>query len=218
MQINDERRLATLNLALGVQVYGEKLITLEGREYRVWDAFRSKLAAAIRKGLKQVPLTHGSKVLYLGVSTGTTASHISDIIGQEGVLFAVEFAQRVAKEFIDRVARHRQNIIPIIEDARSPQKYRVVFDKVDIVYCDIAQPDQTDIAITNCAYYLKPHGFLLLVIKARSIDVVEDPKKTFEEEISKLRNSGFRILEAIRLDPYDKDHAMILAQKMPSNL
>ena len=152
-------------------------------------------------------------MLYLGVSTGTTASHISDIIGQEGVLFAVEFAQRVAKEFIDRVARHRQNIIPIIEDARSPEKYRVVYDKVDIVYCDIAQPDQTYIAITNCAHYLKPHGYLLLAIKARSIDVVEDPRKTFEEEISKLRNGGFKILEAVRLDPYDKDHAMILAQK-----
>ncbi len=217
LQLNNNRKLATLNLVPGQQVYGEKLINLEGREYRVWDPFRSKLAAAIKKGMKQIPIKEGSKVLYLGVSTGTTASHVSDLIGERGVLFAVEFAQRVAREFIDRVASRRPNVIPIIEDARRMEEYRVVYDKVDVVYCDIAQPDQTEIAIGNCAYYLKPGGFLLLAVKARSIDVLEDPKKTFEQEISKLRASGFRIVATLRLEPYDKDHLMILAENI-SNL
>lgn len=214
LQLNNNRKLATLNLVPGQQVYGEKLINLEGREYRIWDPFRSKLAAAIKKGMKQMPIKEGSKVLYLGVSTGTTASHVSDLIGERGVLFAVEFAQRVAREFIDRVASRRPNVIPIIEDARRVEEYHVIYDKVDVVYCDIAQPDQTEIAIGNCAHYLKPRGFLLLAVKARSIDVLEDPKKTFDQETSKLRSSGFRIVETLRLEPYDKDHLMILAENI----
>ena len=48
---------------------------------------------------------------------------------------------------------------------------------MDVVYVDIAQPDQTKIAIDNCKMYLKKSGFLFLVIKTRSIDVTKDPKR-----------------------------------------
>lgn len=209
VKINGEERLATLNLAEGIQVYNEKLIKLNGLEYRVWDPFRSKLAAALLKGLKELPIGESSKVLYLGVSTGTTASHISDIIGNNGILFGVEFAPRVAREFIDRVVKHRKNVIPIIEDARRPDKYLSIFGKVDIVYCDLAQPDQTEIAILNCKKYLKNGGHLLLIVKARSIDVIKEPKEIFKIEAEKLENEGFKINQIIKLDPFDKDHALI---------
>ncbi|MEM2429408.1 MAG: fibrillarin-like rRNA/tRNA 2'-O-methyltransferase [Nitrososphaerales archaeon] len=209
VKINGEERLATLNLAEGIQVYNEKLIKLNGLEYRVWDPFRSKLAAALLKGLKEFPISESSKVLYLGVSTGTTASHISDIIGNNGILFGVEFAPRVAREFIDRVVKHRKNVIPIIEDARRPDKYLSIFGKVDIVYCDLAQPDQTEIAILNCKKYLKNGGHLLLIVKARSIDVIKEPKEIFKIEAEKLENEGFKINQIIKLDPFDKDHALI---------
>ncbi|MEM2211354.1 MAG: fibrillarin-like rRNA/tRNA 2'-O-methyltransferase [Nitrososphaerales archaeon] len=209
VKINGEERLATLNLAEGIQVYNEKLIKLNGLEYRVWDPFRSKLAAALLKGLKEFPISESSKVLYLGVSTGTTASHISDIIGEGGILFGVEFAPRVAREFIDRVVKHRKNVIPIIEDARRPDKYLSIFGKVDIVYCDLAQPDQTEIAILNCKKYLKNGGHLLLIVKARSIDVIKEPKEIFKIEAEKLENEGFKINQIIKLDPFDKDHALI---------
>ncbi|MEM1524529.1 MAG: fibrillarin-like rRNA/tRNA 2'-O-methyltransferase [Nitrososphaerales archaeon] len=209
VKINGEERLATLNLAEGIQVYNEKLIKLNGLEYRVWDPFRSKLAAALLKGLKEFPISENSKVLYLGVSTGTTASHISDIIGEGGILFGVEFAPRVAREFIDRVVKHRKNVIPIIEDARRPDKYLSIFGKVDIVYCDLAQPDQTEIAILNCKKYLKNGGHLLLIVKARSIDVIKEPKEIFKIEAEKLENEGFKINQIIKLDPFDKDHALI---------
>ncbi|MEM2635122.1 MAG: fibrillarin-like rRNA/tRNA 2'-O-methyltransferase, partial [Nitrososphaerales archaeon] len=192
-----------------IQVYNEKLIKLNGLEYRVWDPFRSKLAAALLKGLKEFPISESSKVLYLGVSTGTTASHISDIIGNNGILFGVEFAPRVAREFIDRVVKHRKNVIPIIEDARRPDKYLSIFGKVDIVYCDLAQPDQTEIAILNCKKYLKNGGHLLLIVKARSIDVIKEPKEIFKIEAEKLENEGFKINQIIKLDPFDKDHALI---------
>ena len=206
-----QQKLATENLVKGNQVYKEKLITKKGIEYRLWEPFRSKLAAAIINGLEVFPIQNKSTVLYLGVSTGTTISHISDIVGPSGIIFGVEHASRVAREFLDRVAKYRKNIIPILQDARKPKDYFSVFGKVDVVYVDIAQPDQTEIAIDNCKIYLKKNGILFLVIKTRSIDVTKPPKQIIEEEITKMKKN-FEILQAIDLQPYDKDHAIVIAK------
>jgi rRNA 2'-O-methyltransferase fibrillarin len=54
---------------------GEKI------EYRVWNPFRSKLGAAILGGVDQIHIKPGAKVLYLGAASGTTVSHVSDIVG-----------------------------------------------------------------------------------------------------------------------------------------
>jgi len=197
-QIDGEKKLATENLVPKNQVYNEKLVKIKGTEYRIWNPFRSKLAATIMNGLRDFPFMQKSSVLYLGVSTGTTISHISDIVGQNGIIFGIEHTSRVARDFLDRVASHRKNIIPIIQDARKPQEYFSVFKKVDVVYVDIAQPDQTDIAINNCKMYLKSNGYLFLVIKSRSIDVTKDPKKVISNEIKKLE-SLFEIKQIINL-------------------
>ena len=209
-QVDGEKKLATENLVPKNQVYNEKLVKIKGTEYRIWNPFRSKLAATIMNGLKDFPFMQKSSVLYLGVSTGTTISHISDIVGQNGIIFGVEHTSRVARDFLDRVASHRKNIIPIIQDARKPQEYFSVFKKVDVAYVDIAQPDQTDIAIDNCKMYLKSNGYLFLVIKTRSIDVTKDPKKVISNEIKKLEPL-FEIKQIINLQPYDKDHAIVIA-------
>jgi fibrillarin-like pre-rRNA processing protein len=211
MDSEGEKKLATENLVVGNQVYKEKLITKKGIEYRLWDPFRSKLAAALMNGLEIFPFKNKSTVLYLGVSTGTTVSHISDIVGLGGMIFGVEHASRVARDFLDRVASHRKNIIPILQDARRPKEYFSVFGKVDVVYVDIAQPDQTNIAIENCKMYLKKEGYFFLVIKTRSIDVTKSPKRIIEEEIEKMKVC-FEILQVIDLLPYDKDHAMVIAK------
>ena len=210
VQVEGEKKLATQNLVPGNQVYNEKLVQSKGVEYRVWNPFRSKLAAAVMNGLKDFPFNQKTDVLYLGVSTGTTISHISDIVGQSGTIFGIEHATRVARDFLDRVASHRKNIVPIIQDARKPEEFFSVYKKVDVVYVDIAQPDQTDIAIENCKLYLKSGGYLFLIIKTRSIDVTKDPKRVIKNEIKKLE-SLFEIKQTIDLQPYDKDHAMVVA-------
>ncbi len=210
IQVEGEKKLATQNLVPGNQVYNEKLVQHKGSEYRIWNPFRSKLAAAIMNDLKNFPFNQKSDVLYLGVSTGTTISHISDIVNQGGTIFGIEHASRVARDFLDRVATHRKNIVPIIQDARRPEEFFSVYKKVDIVYVDIAQPDQTNIAIENCRLYLKSGGYLFLVIKTRSIDVVKDPKMVIKDEIKKLE-ALFEIKQTIDLHPYDKDHAMVIA-------
>jgi fibrillarin-like pre-rRNA processing protein len=206
-----EKKLATENLVPGNQVYKEKLIIKQGVEYRLWDPFRSKLAASIMNELEEFPFENKTKVLYLGASTGTTVSHVSDIVGPSGIVFSVEHASRVARDFLDRVASFRKNIIPILKDARKPKEYFSVFGKVDVVYVDIAQPDQTKIAIDNCHLFLKKGGYFFLVIKTRSIDVTKSPKKIIEQEIEKLK-TNFDVLQSIDLHPYDKDHAMVIAK------
>ena len=213
IQVDGEEKLATVNLVPGNQVYNEKLVQYEGIECRIWNPFRSKLAAAIMNGLEDFPFTEKSDVLYLGVSTGTTISHISDMIGQSGIIFGIEHASRVARDFLDRVASHRKNIVPIIHDARKPEEFFSVYKKVDAVYVDIAQPDQTDIAIKNCKLYLKSGGYLFLIIKTRSIDVTKEPKRVIEDETKKLE-SLFQIRQTIDLHPYDKDHAMVIATSL----
>jgi fibrillarin-like pre-rRNA processing protein len=210
--IDGERQLATLNLVEGNSVYGEKLVGHKGGEYRIWDPFRSKLAGAIIKGLKNLPIKKSMKVLYLGASTGTTVSHISDIVSDEGIVFAVEPAVRVARQLIENVASRRRNVVPIIEDARKPRSYFSIFGKVDIVYSDIAQSDQTDIAIANCHAYLKKGGTVLVIIKTRSIDVTMEPKSVVAHEAKRLQDEGFHIDQIVNLDPFDKDHSIIHAK------
>ena len=202
--------LVTRNLVPGSTVYGERVIMIDGAPFREWDPFRSKLAAAILKGMRSDVIREGDRVLYLGTSTGTTPSHISDIIGPSGILIGVESSARVARDFVENVARLRKNVIPYLRDARDPEGYDTL-GKVDIVYCDIAQPDQTEIAIANCQAHLKPGGQFLLVVKARSIDVLKEPKKVFEAEKSKLLTAGFTLETLKELSPFDKDHAIILA-------
>jgi len=203
--------LLTRNLAPGKRVYNEDLVQRDGVEYRTWDPFRSKLAAAILKGMRTDVIKEGDRVLYLGASTGTTASHISDIVGPGGLVIGIEFAPRVAREFVEHVARERKNVIPFVADARDPSKYSVT--EVDVVYCDIAQPDQTEIAIANCTRLLRKDGRLLLAVKARSIDVLKDPELVYEEERGKLEKAGFSVEVLVDLKPFEKDHVLVSASR-----
>ena len=203
-------RLATRSLAPGTRAYNEELLKIGGEEYRTWDPYRSKLAAALVKGFPDGVIQEGERVLYLGTSTGTTPSHVSDLIGERGLLIGVEFAPRVAREFIERVARVRGNVIPYVADAREPDAYSTI-GRVDLVYCDIAQQDQTEIAIQNCRFHLRTGGSLMLVVKSRSIDVVREPEEIFREERKKLEEAGFEVTQVVGLEPFEKDHAMILA-------
>jgi fibrillarin-like pre-rRNA processing protein len=207
-----EKYLATQNLDTGKSVYGEKIIKIDDLEYRIWEPYRSKLAGAIFKNLREHPIKESSSVLYLGASTGTTVSHVSDIVGNKGIVFAVEPSVRVAREFLENVASRRKNVIPILMDARRFLHYYSYYGAVNVVYSDIAQPDQTDIAINNCKCYLKLGGDLLIVIKTRSIDVLTDPKLVTQNEAKKLENNQFQILQIINLEPFDKDHSLIHAK------
>lgn len=207
------KALATLNLTPGKRFYGEQLVTVDGVEYRTWNPFRSKLAAGIVKGLDEMPLSPGDKVLYLGVASGTTCSHVSDIIGVEGHVWGVDFAPRPIRDLIEGLAKHRDNVSPILGDARRPRTYALNVPKVDGIYADVAQPDQGGIVVENARVFLKSGGWVVLAVKSRSIDVTKAPRRVYEAEIEKLRVGGFDIVESLELDPFEKDHALVVARR-----
>jgi len=202
--------VATLNLTPGRRVYGEKLVVRDGKEFRMWNPRRSKLAAAIYKGLKKLPLNKNSRVLYLGAAQGTTPSHISDIASQ-GIVYCLEISPHALRKLLE-VCTFRNNMVPILGDASKPEEYLHLVEKVDVIYQDIAQPRQTEILIKNAELFLKEKGYVMLAIKARSIDTLKEPEKIFAQEIKKLKKAGFRILQDLRLNPYEKDHAFVLAE------
>ncbi|MEM0487370.1 MAG: fibrillarin-like rRNA/tRNA 2'-O-methyltransferase, partial [Sulfolobales archaeon] len=185
-------RLATKNLTPGRRVYGEWLFNYENVEYREWNHIRSKLAASLYKGIRELAISSGSKVLYLGAGSGTTASHISDIVGHKGRIYAIEFAPRVMRELVT-VADYRKNIVPILADARFPERYSMLVPQVEVLYADIAQPEQASIVVANAKMFLKSGGYLYLAIKARSIDVTKEPDEIYIREIKTLEKGNFEI-------------------------
>jgi len=202
-------RIYTKNLIKG-SVYGEEIINVENIECRFFDPFRSKFAAAILKGLKS-PLKEDSTMLYLGAASGTTISHMSDILSK-GFIYGVEFSKRVASQLY-LVARNRNNLAIILKDANNPKDYSAFLPHVDFLYEDIAQRNQYDIFLKNALIFLKRNGFGMICIKTRSIDVTKKPKEIFENIKEKLKNDNFEILQSLNLEPFQKDHYFILAKK-----
>ncbi|KAL7747962.1 Small subunit processome complex component [Sorochytrium milnesiophthora] len=215
-----EDLLVTKSLVPGEAVYGEKRISVDGPdgtkvEYRVWNPFRSKLAAGILGGIDAIHIAPGSKVLYLGASAGTTVSHVADIVGENGLVYAVEFSHRSGRDMMN-VAKKRTNIIPIIEDARHPHKYRMLVSMVDVVFADVAQPDQARIIALNAHHFLKNGGHIVISIKANCIDSTVDAATVFAREVKKLQEEKIKPQEQLTLEPYERDHALVVGVYRPA--
>ena len=206
-----DNQIATVNLTPGIQVYQEKLLDYEDKQFRLWNPRRSKLAAAIINGLSIFPFKEDSTVLYLGASAGTTPSHISDIC-TKGRIYCVEFSATMMREFLD-VSKDRNNLLALLEDATHPSNYQPLVENVDIIYSDVAQATQTKLFLDNFKLFAKENTMGIIMIKARSIDVTKKPSVIFKEEKSKLEQGGLRILEEIKLDPYEKDHIAFICEK-----
>ena len=204
----EKNRIFTENLdsCKGIKVYNEKLMTYKNREFRSWNPYRSKLAAAILKGLK-VKIKHDDHILYLGAATGTTVSHISDIV-KNGIVYAVESSPVSVHDLI-KVSEKRQNVIPILGDANHPDRYSSLVSHVDLIYQDISQRNQAEIFIANVARYLKKKGNGIFMVKARSIDISLQPKQAYALVSSQLKEYGLKAIKTIDLTPYEKDHAAI---------
>jgi len=201
----------TKNAIPGIQVYGENLVKDENVEYREWNPMRSKLGAAIFKQVSQIGIKEGDFILYLGASTGTTISHVSDMIGPEGIIFGVDIAPRVLRELVF-LAEQRKNIAPILCDANNVLALAKFVSQVDVVFMDVSQKNQEEIFIKNCKAFLKPGGFGLLALKARSVDVTRSPREIFKR--ARLELEKHLIVSDYReLDPFEKDHAFFVCKK-----
>lgn len=202
-QRND--KIYTKNADPGEKVYGEGLIEFEGVEYRRWDAGRSKIGAAVQNGI-DLGLQEDDFVLYLGAASGTTISHLSDIL-DDGFVLGVEYSDTVIRGLVE-LSERRDNIAPFLGDARKPEEYAEYVDGADMVFQDISQRDQAEIFLKNCREFLKPGAVGLLAVKARSISSSKDKDEIFEDVREKVK-SEYDIVDETELDPYEKEHLVL---------
>ncbi|MCL4364705.1 MAG: fibrillarin-like rRNA/tRNA 2'-O-methyltransferase [Candidatus Marsarchaeota archaeon] len=205
-----EGRLATVNLAKNAKVYGEDLVEDGGIQYRMWNPYRSKLAAAIINGLKNLIMPSGSHVLYLGAATGTTSSHVSDIVGADGLVYCIEISERSMRDLI-KICEKRSNILPILQDARNVDAYASDVGTADILYQDVSARDQADILLRN-SELLKKGGYAYVAIKSQSIDISRRPEEVFKEFLDSVMTS-FDVIERLDLAPYDDMHLFVVLRK-----
>lgn len=199
----------TMNLTPGESVYGEDLVEEDKFEYRRWDPNRSKIGAYLKK-TEFLPITYESKILYLGAGDGTTVSHLSDIV-THGNIFAVEMARNPYRKLLN-LSEKRKNIFPIMSDAHNTDEYSDIIQKVDFLYQDISQRDQTEIFLKNIKFLKKGHyGFLS--VKSRSIDVSKKPEKIYDEVEKKLKNAGLKVKDIVDIRRWQKGHAVIIVEK-----
>jgi len=204
--------LYTRNLVAGKAVYGERLYDDGGVEYRRWNPRRSKLSSAIHSRLRTCAFNKECNVLYLGAATGTTVSHLSDIV-VDGLLYAVEFSPSVFRK-LSTLSLERTNIIPILEDASLPGRYSAMVNgRVDIIWQDISQKDQVEILIKNVDMYLKDGGTVYLVLKARSISATK-PVKKIKKHVTSSLLKHFKIIEAIDISRYQMDHTVYVLKTL----
>ncbi len=130
-------------------VYNERMV----QGYRVWDPYRSKLAALCMLD-DTIDLTGNMRVLYLGAANGTTVSHVADYVE---VVYAVEFAPRPLRDLL-AVAEKRKNIVPIAGNATRPDRYAPFLEEVDLLYQDVAQQDQAGILIKHLPFLKRASG------------------------------------------------------------
>jgi len=191
--------------------FGEQLVEREGKLWRVWEPKRSKLASAIVKRISQIGFHEGDTVLYLGASHGYTPSFVADIIGEKGVVFCLDFAPNVVRDLLKK-CKARNNMIPLLADAKHPESYSFRVTGADVVYMDVAQRDQVRIFVENCKLYLKEEGFGILALKARSVDMAKHPKDVFKEAYKELEKT-MKVVDYRELDPFEKDHALFVVKR-----
>ncbi len=184
--------------------YGEKIIR-EGTMYlREWSPDSSKIAAAIKKGFK-LKLNSESNVLYVGCSTGTTLSHVTDIV-VNGNIVANDISPECMISLL-QLMKIKKNIIPILSDYRVlTENKELDKEKFTFIFQDVSQKDQTDIFLEILKKFLAVGGQAAISLKTRSIDSSKSPKAVLDKEVLKIKKAGFRIINTYNLEPFEKEH------------
>ena len=193
-------------------IYGEKVIEIDNKFYREWNPFRSKISAALMRKLKTLNIKEDSKVLYLGCASGTTVSHISDIV-KNGIIFALDLSRKEVSLLYLKLKK-RNNIAPIWANANNPDKYSENISnlKMDFIIQDIASPNQISILIKNANKYLNKKGEVYLSLKTKSISQKEEPIKILENAKEELKQH-FTIIKSVNLRKYEDNHWLLHLRK-----
>ncbi len=205
-----ERTIELWTEAVGTPpaVYGERWRPLDRRLLRSFEPGRSKLAAGLAEGWRGPLPTPGERWLYLGAASGTTASHVADLVGPSGRVYAIERSPRPFARLLT-VATRWPNLLPVLGDARDPRGYFDLVPEVDGLYADVAQPDQVEIVRANAELYLHGAGSAVLVaLKTASMGRTLGPRAHLERAERELGATA-RLEPSVRLDPYHRAHFLL---------
>jgi fibrillarin-like pre-rRNA processing protein len=208
------RDLFTVNASPGERVYGEELRVSGGTEYRLWDPFRSKLAALLLKGAPSGLWGEVGSVLYLGGAHGTTASHLSDLWPAARIFVVEKSATSFAP--LLALARRRTNLLPLLTDAQLPERYRADVGHVDLLYQDVAQRNQAAIFVENARTCLAPGGVGILMLKVRSVTQRRPGPVVVREARGELERGGLAIRAEISLAPFSREHVGLVVAPGPA--
>ncbi|KAL8150026.1 hypothetical protein AgCh_006875 [Apium graveolens] len=202
-----ENFICTRNLVPGEALHGEELLYIQNEdkitvEYRVWNPLKSKLGAAILCGLKNITAKPGSRVLYLGDVCETTVSHLSDLVGSDGVVYVVGFS-----DFVVNMVDKRPNVITIFEKPSNHWKYRMVVSMVDAIFADIVHPQQVNWFISNAQYYLRAGGHYMISTRAINVDLTGQGKDLFATHPGQME---FSPTELVMLEPIMREYVMLV--------
>ena len=204
----DRREFWTQTVGELPPVYGERWTEVAGQRLRQFEPGRSKLAAAIVRGWAGDVPAPGQRWLYLGAASGTTASHVADLVGPEGRVYAVERSVRPFARLLT-LAERWPNLRPIFGDAREPREYAALVPPADGLYADIAQPDQLAIVLANAELLLSGDGARLLVaLKTPSMG--RGRSATGHRDASEgVLADRVALAPSVSLEPFHRGHFMV---------
>tara|TARA_A100001388_G_scaffold276698_1_gene265168 strand:+ start:17805 stop:18506 length:702 start_codon:yes stop_codon:yes gene_type:complete len=215
------RTLWSRNSTRGKSVGGERRKRDGKIEWRRWDPFRSKVAAALlmtsQKASELLP-GPGDTCLYLGASSGTTVSHIHDMVcgsnnHHNGQIIAVEISPRMMRD-LSSLAEDRSGLIPILNDARETQSYAPVMrEKAHWIHQDLSIADQAENFISIATSTLKNGGIGLLSLKAASERQFEgDDQSRFSRAEKLIEESELELIEKIDISQYQEQHMVFFVR------
>ncbi|EGF97674.1 uncharacterized protein MELLADRAFT_84537 [Melampsora larici-populina 98AG31] len=129
----------------------------------IWNPFRLKLAAGGSGGLDDIYIAPGRKSLYLGATSGTSVSHVADVVGPTGTVYAVVNEQT--------------------------SSCRMLGGMVDVIFAYVAQSNQAGILYSNAHHLLKHGGSILILIKANCINSSAPAKVSLFQTLSTAQES-----------------------------
>ena len=215
------RTLWSRNSTRGKSVGGERRKRDGKIEWRRWDPFRSKVAAALlltsQKASELLP-SPGDTCLYLGASSGTTVSHIHDMVcgsnnHHNGQIIAVEISPRMMRD-LSSLAEDRSGLIPILNDAREARSYAPVMrEKAHWIHQDLSIADQAENFISIATSTLKNGGIGLLSLKAASERQFEgDDQRRFSRAEKLIEESELELIEMIDISQYQEQHMVFFVR------
>lgn len=191
-----------------LQWYDEQVIKQDNYYLREWSPFSSKISAAIKKGFV-LPDLKNKDVLYLGSSTGTTVSHLSDL--EPKVIIGVDIASVTMLPFLE-LAKKRENVFPLLFDAGHLEDCTLLKgQRFDFVFQDIAQKNMVRTFIDAVKLFAKP-GTHAIALKTNSVDSTKTPKQVLDDSLKQFQDAKIKVEKVLDLNPFEKNHYFIVVR------